>query len=771
MLLLRLLLIAGTLLALGSCLGGNQKERVQRFLELGDSYHDKGQYNEASIMYRKALQQDRRSPEAWYKLALNAMKEQKYDLAGQALRRVVELDPDNLDAFRYLAEFHLASLEAPLPLQPRLLLENLMRIIEKAEVRHPEAFEVLYVKGRVLRYQGEIDNAIRMLRRAQEANPSDFGVNFALVTMLMEQEQYQEAEVLARALLEQEEPDSKAFDLMYMLRIRQGDYDEARELLEEKCERYPEVAKNWILLADFYRGTGRQKKMEDTLHYLLDRPDTFPTGHHTVGVYYLLSKQPEIALQYFSDGLAANPEQAALYRQGLIRAHLAQGKIEDAARELDALLDVDPENPAAVGLRGMIALQSNDPERLPDAIADLERAVSRAPESYLFRYYLARAHLAAGDRMSAELQLREALMLNEDFLPARHSLLEVHLANGEFGEAEVAARAILDERPLDRASRLGLCSALIGLGEHERARGQINLLREQKVDPALIAFHMGRIELAEGNHTAAEREFRAALAANPQHAPAARALFELQMDRKKFDDAERLIKSQMNEASAPDDLQVLLARVAVSRGEMGRAEGILNQVLSANPEHPTANLHLGNVLMMNGRTSEAGAHFRRVIDGGGKDPRAFFGYGTVLLTEGRYAEAQEALQQAVDLAPDYAEALNNLAWALAEGGGDLDLALTYAQRAVARQPENPDFSDTLAYVYLKKNLNRDAVKVLEKLVRQHPERGMFRYHLGLAYYQEGNVDDARRELQAAQTSQMSPDTRQAVARLLSEIEG
>ncbi len=66
-------------------------------------------------------------------------------------------------------------------------------------------------------------------------------------------------------------------------------------------------------------------------------------------------------------------------------------------------------------------------------------------------------------------------------------------------------------------------------------------------------------------------------------------------------------------------------------------------------------------------------------------------------------------------------ALNNLAFLMAETGGDLDDALTKAQRAKQLLPSLYEISDTLGWIYLKKNLADKAIDIFKDLVAKAAE--------------------------------------------------
>ena len=172
---------------------------------------------------------------------------------------------------------------------------------------------------------------------------------------------------------------------------------------------------------------------------------------------------------------------------------------------------------------------------------------------------------------------------------------------------------------------------------------------------------------------------------------------------------------------------------------------------------------------MKGDEATARSYFRKAIGATPPPPLAFLHLGTLLTREGKLEEARSYFEQTIRLAPDNSVALNNLAYILAEKGTDLDQALTYAQRAVARAPGSLDYADTLGYVYIKRNLNDNAIKVLQRIVEKSPSRAAYRYHLALALYQKGDIEHARTELLLAKNGNATPGEAKRIQELLGEM--
>jgi Flp pilus assembly protein TadD len=121
----------------------------------------------------------------------------------------------------------------------------------------------------------------------------------------------------------------------------------------------------------------------------------------------------------------------------------------------------------------------------------------------------------------------------------------------------------------------------------------------------------------------------------------------------------------------------------------------------------------------------------------------------ILQVQNRSEEARVRYQKILELDSNAAVAANNLAYMDAESNTDLNVALQLAQTAKARLPDDPDVSDTLGWVYVRKGLGALGAPHLEYSVGKDPKNPLYQYHLGLAYAGAGNKVKARATLEQA----------------------
>jgi tetratricopeptide (TPR) repeat protein len=113
----------------------------------------------------------------------------------------------------------------------------------------------------------------------------------------------------------------------------------------------------------------------------------------------------------------------------------------------------------------------------------------------------------------------------------------------------------------------------------------------------------------------------------------------------------------------------------------------------------------------------------------------------------RRPEAIDAYEKSISLNGDLALAKNNLAYLLAETGGDLDRALELAQQAKEQLPDDASAADTLGWVLLKRGVPSAAIGYLQEAQERFPDKsfevqGIVGNHLAEAYEKNKEAEKA-----------------------------
>ncbi|MGH9361965.1 MAG: tetratricopeptide repeat protein, partial [Thermoanaerobaculia bacterium] len=111
--------------------------------------------------------------------------------------------------------------------------------------------------------------------------------------------------------------------------------------------------------------------------------------------------------------------------------------------------------------------------------------------------------------------------------------------------------------------------------------------------------------------------------------------------------------------------------------------------------------------------------------------------------EGARGEAESAFRRALEIEPAFHPALNYLGYMLAEKGERLEEALALVRRAVALEPDNGAYVDSLGWAHFQLGQYQEALGYLERAARLEPGDATIYEHLGDTYRALGRADDAR----------------------------
>jgi tetratricopeptide (TPR) repeat protein len=399
-----------------------------------------------------------------------------------------------------------------------------------------------------------------------------------------------------------------------------------------------------------------------------------------------------------------------------------------------------------------VAQLAAQPAPVPDLSA-LQSAAERAPSDPFAHYNLGRAYAARGDWEQARREFLTAIELRPDYMVPRLALAQLQVTRGEF---DAALQTVDDLLIFDKSNinaRLIQSSALMGQKKFDASRRVLDELAEAHPDSPDVWFQFGVLELAGNHFEAAESAFRRAQVLNPQNSRGLMGVVETYMAQNKTGDALEILGSETEKDPTRQDLLLAFANTAVRAGKYDLAVQSFNRMLAqADPNSKQQGdiyLRIGETYRRKGDSLGAIQALQKARETMPDNVVVLSTLALVLDGAGRRREAQQVYEATLKLDPNNAVALNNFAFLLAESGGDLDAALTMAQRARQLLPELYEITDTLGWIYLKKNLSDQAIDAFSEIVKKQSARSTYRYHLGMAYAQKGDQATALSHLAEA----------------------
>ena len=144
------------------------------------------------------------------------------------------------------------------------------------------------------------------------------------------------------------------------------------------------------------------------------------------------------------------------------------------------------------------------------------------------------------------------------------------------------------------------------------------------------------------------------------------------------------------------------------------------------------------------------------------DWRVHFLRGAAHERLGEYDQAEAAFQQALVLEPNSPEILNYLGYLWIDRGVRVDDGLAMVERAVAAEPGNGAYVDSLGWGRYRQGRHAEAVTLLERAVSLDSSSATINDHLGDAYWRVGREREARYQWNRVLTMDPDPELRSEV---------
>jgi tetratricopeptide (TPR) repeat protein len=310
------------------------------------------------------------------------------------------------------------------------------------------------------------------------------------------------------------------------------------------------------------------------------------------------------------------------------------------------------------------------------------------------------------------------------------------------------------------------------------------LLAEDPSDQAVLA-DRARV-LARGSAPAAPSVREGA--AQALMGPAAAALAERQPDQAlvflrlalrldpKRDDAWLLAGDVMSAAGDTDASRAAFehvgaksARYADARaklawsyqlsGDKDAALKLARDTVSQTPASDIARLTLADILRADEQFEESARTLDPLISAAGDHAewRLYYMRAVALERSGHWPDAQRDLSKALQLKPDEPEILNYLGYSWVNRGERVKEGMALIEKAVAAQPEEGAYVDSLGWAFYRTGDYSHAVETLERAVSLDAGDAEINDHLGDAYWRVGRQDEARFQWRAVLTLKPDPD--------------
>jgi tetratricopeptide (TPR) repeat protein len=315
--------------------------------------------------------------------------------------------------------------------------------------------------------------------------------------------------------------------------------------------------------------------------------------------------------------------------------------------------------------------------------------------------------------------------------------------------AEKAALEVLKRNPSNALAAILLADSFLARKEWKKAEQIYQAMIKQIPKGEVGYLKMGMSRKLQGKPGEAAGFFGQAVEMNPKDLTAINEYIFALAAAKDTTKAKKVLDETVAKEPKNPLLWDMVGRFQLASGKPAEAEAAFLKSIELAPDFMAPYYQLGVIYAAQKKFPEAEVRLAKVIEKDDKNVGAHMLLGMVLNSEGKIDAANKEYRKVLTLSPKHPLAANNLASNLADGGGNLDEALKFAQIAREAAPEDPNVGDTLGWIYYKKGLVDTAYPLISESAGKLKNNATIRYHHGMVLAKKGKNKEAASELNAA----------------------
>jgi tetratricopeptide (TPR) repeat protein len=594
--------------------------------------------------------------------------------------------------------------------------------------REAEAY-YQFLLGRHLESEGNPVGAMAAFGEAARLDPKSAEIRVEIASLHARENRLAEATTMAEAALTLDPSNTGANRLLGFIYADMAQVDEGMAAFgagmaasAARSARYLETARRGLEISD-------------------------PAVEMVLGRIYIRSGASDKAIPVLSQLVVDQPGQPEPVNL-LLQAYLQAGRMAEATSVLDAAVGLQPQ------FLPLLAELYERQRRWTDAASAYQRAVERMPKNLELRTRLSAVLLSDG----GDAQVGRALDLLQQLrrespadLRVLYLMAQAQREAGKLDDAEATARQLIAVAP---GSPTGAYVLGLILGQKQQYRGVVETLEpivgapastsasgaEGDLLPALLQLGFAYLELGDADR--ARSTFERAQKMSPGDPAVELYLIEAQLAAGRYAEAAALARKARSGQPGNQHLLRLEAEALRQDGKGDEGTALLADALARRPDDLAGYTALAEFESARARYDAALAVLARAAERFPGDLSVSFVTGSVYERQKRFADAERKFRDVLARDPLHAQTLNYLGYMLADRGERLDEAVGYIKRAVAADPENAAYLDSLGWAYFRQNKLDLAEESLSKAAARRGRDSAIQDHYGDLLFKLGRYQEA-----------------------------
>jgi len=574
--------------------------------------------------------------------------------------------------------------------------------------------------------------AIDFYKKAYALDPKSPIIGERLAEMYWKAQRVHEAEIEAQALLKRDPNDAQTRRLLGHIYLRSlgnpGEATGQSETVNRAVEQFKEVVRldpndteSALWLARLYRLQNQHEKAEEVLRGLLKNDSDNEAGLEQLTQLLLDEGKSSEAIALL-EGVAAKSSSPTLL--DLLGDAYTQTK--DLPKAEEAYRKASDLEPGEVSHERGLGQTLMAEEKYPEALTVYQRLAELIPDDPDVYLRLGQIYRELHQMDKAEDALVKARQYSPGSLDVMYNEALLYQAQGRFDDAiRVLSEAVTE------------------------VKAQSASMPSRKRFLSVLYQQLGQLYRDTQNYSAAVNTYEELGHLGDDEDRRARLLI-MDTYRMAKDLSKAIAAGKEAVAKYPKDPEIR-SNYALLLGETAQSDDavkLLRAQLTGNASDRDTYLNIAQIYERARRYKDAeqSARSAEAVAGSPRDNEmVWFLLGAIYERQKMFDKAEVEFKKALDVDPKSAAVLNYYGYMLGDLGIRLDEAQSFVQRALAEDPYNGAYLDSLGWIYYKQNKLADAEATLRKALNRESHDPTIHAHLGDVYAKSGRPEQAAAE--------------------------
>jgi len=710
------------LIFLGIILGcSNGSDNYSSPVNKGDFAFARREYQKAVNIWKKAYLKNQKDISLIEKLGDGYLKLGRPESAKSFFKKGSEIDPDNIKIQVKLAQVYFLTGDLP-------KADKICKILVEKNILHPE---LDLIQADISLVANQLDKAESFYRKAVISSKDSLRALMKLAIFLKSVNR-----------------DKEAVDVL--------------KIVKKNTIKTAQIS---LLVADYYLLDNNDKKAEQLiLDAIRLEPRDNSLKYHLIQFYIAIEENSKAQLMI--EKILVDQDDIYL-RMMLADIYILNQKLEKAEK---IILELKNELKQPIIefelLQGKFWLYSG---RSVYATSHLKSAIDLKPGLVNTRYFLGLAHLINGKNKLSENSLTRTLQIQPNHYKALLLVSELLYKKKEYNLSLKYVDRLLENHPEDFTGHIIKGLNLLGLKQYTSAKIEFNKSLRLDGRPGISDYYLGLTEEFIGDGTSALKHYKQTLEIYPDLIDVGYRYSMLLVKMKKNKTAESFIKKRLTAKKDSPEVFYLAAKVALTMGHLKKGESFLKKAIQFDNASGYMYMEFAEFYKNCQQIKKSIEILKQCTIKKPNFQDAWLALCKIYIDDQDFITALEIMEEGYKKFPDSPVFQSNLAWLLLEENQEINKALSLSQSAYEKMPNSVSIADTLGWAYYHKGIYSQAVWLLSEIVKKEPENGFVNYHLGMVYYQQGEIDKAIAHLEIARNSSVSIHFSDKIDRVFTKI--